>query len=147
MIRCQVGLHVLHRTFRYFRECGRGRCECQVIWLGPWSSPETVTEAVHPKHASHSAGFSVDEHWLHQFWIDLATRGQGIRLQAHTHPGRAFHSETDNSYPIIHSVGFLSLVIPNYARGPVGLDGAYLAEIQPSGRWSEVPIADRIELQ
>jgi hypothetical protein len=47
---------------------------------------------------------------------------------------------------MIHQPGFLSLVVPNLAMGPVGFDGAYLAEIGEDGRWREVAIADRFEL-
>jgi hypothetical protein len=49
-------------------------------------------------------------HRLNQFWLDLVNRSVGIRVQVHTHPFEAFHSATDDGYPIVHSPGFLSLV-------------------------------------
>lgn len=49
-------------------------------------------------------------------------------------------------YPIIHEVGFLSLVIPDFGIGPVGFENAYLAEIASDGRWKRVPIAARLEI-
>jgi hypothetical protein len=64
----------------------------------------------------------------------------------HTHPGEAFHSSIDDEFPIIHKPGFLSLVIPNFGLGPVGFADAYLAEIQPNGRWNEVSISSRLAL-
>jgi len=105
-----------------------------------------TTDAVHPKHSGHVGGFTVDEAWLHQFWLELGRKDCGTRLQVHTHPEEAFHSATDDAYPIIHKTGFLSLVIPDFALGPIGFEKAYLTEIQPNGRWKQVPIDERIQL-
>ncbi|MFQ3458879.1 hypothetical protein PMN64_36970 [Bradyrhizobium sp. UFLA01-814] len=137
---------VLEATFRHFRGCGCGREECQVLWLSPWSQPDIIAKVVHPKHAGHFGGFVLDDAWLNEFWLELGATEMGIRVQVHTHPGEAFHSRTDDEYPIIHTPGFLSLVIPNFGLGPIGFNDAYLTEIQPGGRWKEVPIASRLVL-
>jgi hypothetical protein len=97
-------------------------------------------------HRAHAGGFDVDSGWLTQFWKSLAQTRHGIRVQVHTHPGAAFHSGTDDTWPVIHSPGFLSLVIPNFAAGPIGFSDAYLAELLGSGKWREVPISDYIEV-
>jgi len=67
-------------------------------------------------------------------------------VQVHTHPGEAFHSRTDDRFPIIHTPGFLSLVIPDYGLGPVGFAGAYLAELGSDGRWREVAAPARLRI-
>lgn len=135
---------VVERTFDHFRQCGRGRRECQALWVSVWRSPETITDVVHPTHRAHAGGFQVDSAWLNSFWLALADTGSGVRIQVHTHPGAAFHSDTDDEFPIVHTVGFLSLVIPNFGLGPVDFAGAYLAEIGENGSWLEVSIADRL---
>jgi hypothetical protein len=137
---------VLDETFTYFRGCGRGRRECQILWIGPWATPETITRAVHPKHSAHADGFELDERWLNDFGFALARENMSIRVQVHTHPNKAFHSSTDDAFPIIHTIGFLSLVIPNFAFGPTGFEDAYLTEIQADGNWCEVAIAERLKL-
>jgi len=137
---------LLDETFRHFRECGYGRDECQALWLSPWSQPNIITKVVHPKHAAHFGGFVLDDAWLDDFWLELGRTKTGIRVQVHTHPGEAFHSRTDDEFPIIHTPGFLSLVIPNFGLGPMGFDEAYLTEIQPEGHWKEVSIASRLVL-
>jgi hypothetical protein len=137
---------LIEETFRQFRECGCGRHECQALWLSAWSQPEIITKVVHPKHAAHFGGFVLADDWLNDFWLELGETGTGIRVQVHTHPGEAFHSRIDDEFPIIHTPGFLSLVIPNFGLGPVGFQEAYLTEIQPDGRWKEVPIASRLVL-
>lgn len=88
----------------------------------------------------------MDSEWLNKFWIHLADTGRGIRVQIHTHPQGAFHSPTDDAFPIIHTVGFLSLVIPNFAMGPVSFKGAYLNEITQDGRWREIACEQRLKI-
>ena len=137
---------ILDQTFAHFRGCGLGRRECQVLWVSPWGVPETIAKAVHPDHEAHGGGFVLDDRWLNDFWVTLARENLGIRIQVHTHPGEAFHSQTDDAFPIINTIGFLSLVIPNFALGPISFEEAYLTEIQEDGRWREVAIAERLIL-
>src|SRR5207249_6759264 len=122
-------------TFRELRRCGGGERECQVVWLSPWASPELIADVVHSAHVASGMGFRVEESWVAELWSDLVDRGLGVRVQVHTHPGRAFHSHTDDQWPLICTPGFLSLVLPNFATGAIGLKDAYLAEIDPRGEW------------
>jgi hypothetical protein len=137
---------VLDRTFNFFRQCGLGRRECQVLWTSTWHSPELISAAVHTIHQAYVGGFNVNDAWITAFWLKLAQEKSGIRVQVHTHPGTAFHSPTDDENPIIHTPGFLSLVIPNFALGSVGFLGAYLTEIGEDGRWCEVPVHSRLKV-
>ena len=137
---------ILHETFAHFRNCGCGRRECQVLWVSPWDTPDMITKVVHPEHEAHVGGFELDSRWINDFWFALARENVGVRIQVHTHPGEAFHSPTDDAFPIIHTTGFLSLVIPNFALGQIGFEDAYLTEIQADGRWREVVITERLVL-
>jgi hypothetical protein len=144
--RLRVPQAVLRDTFTELRRCGAGLRECQVLWTGPWARSSDVTTLVHPAHRSHAGGFELDSAWLTSFWQKLTQTASGIRAQVHTHPGRAFHSPTDDAWPIIHTPGFLSLVIPNFAAGDVGFTGAFLTEIGENGQWREVSAPTRIEV-
>jgi hypothetical protein len=137
---------MLEDTFKHFKACGCGRRECQILWLSSWDSPQEIIRVVHPRHEAHVGGFVLDDQWLSDFWLELGNANMGIRVQVHTHPHDAFHSETDDAFPIIHKPGFLSLVIPNFGLGPVGFNEAYLTEIQPDGRWQVVAISSRLVL-
>jgi hypothetical protein len=137
---------VLQRTFDHFRACGGGRRECQSLWTSSWNAVHEITDVVHPKHRAHVGGFELDSAWLNRFWLQLAERREGVRIQVHTHPGEAFHSQTDDAFPIVHSPGFLSLVIPRFAKGEVGFKDAFLAELGQDGRFREVPINGRLKV-
>ena len=135
---------MLDETFATFRSCGAGKRECQLYWVSPWNDPLKLVEVVHPEHLSSRYALSIDSSWINAFWNNLADRGLGVRVQVHTHPGEAFHSTTDDAYPLIHQAGFLSLVIPDFAMGSTGFDSAYLAEIQADGTWREIALNSRI---
>jgi hypothetical protein len=145
-VRYKVPFCLLSRTFDHFRRCGEGRRECQALWTSAWQSPQAITDVVHPLHRANAGGFSLDSAWLNAFWMHLADNGTGVRVQVHTHPGEAFHSSTDDAFPIVHTPGFLSLVIPNFAMGPIGFKEAYLAEIANDGRWLEILCEERLEI-
>lgn len=137
---------MLDQSFEIFRTCGANCRECQLYWVSEWANPSGLTEVVHPRHKSGRYGLSIDDRWINDFWNDLSSRGLGVRVQVHTHPYEAFHSATDDAFPLLFDVGFLSLVIPDFAMGPIGFEKAYLAEIQADGAWLEVPISSRISI-
>lgn len=137
---------LLEQTFREVRTCGGGERECQVLWLSPWRDIDPISEVVHSEHVASGAGFRVDEGWVAELWSDLAQRGLGVRVQVHTHPGRAFHSHTDDEWPLIRSPGFLSLVLPGFGTHDPGFRGAYLAEIDDGGHWRAADIESHLTI-
>jgi hypothetical protein len=145
-MRYRVPAALLAETFALFRRCGGGRRECQVLWTSTWAQPESICEVVHPHHFAHAGGFELASEWINRFWLELARTSRGIRVQVHTHPHEAFHSSIDDAYPIIHSIGFLSLVIPRFGTGAIDLRGAYLTEIAQDGHWHEVSPHSRLEI-
>ena len=137
---------MVDQTFSTLRSCGAGERECKLYWLSYWRDVGQLVEVAHPEHDASRYGLTIHDRWITKFWNELADRGLGVRVQVHTHPGAAFHSPTDDAFPLIHEVGFLSLVIPDFALGEVGFDGAYLTEIQPDGRWQQVAIGSRFNI-
>ena len=134
----QVSKAHLTETLRLLRDCGRGVRECQVLWLSAWHDPDRIARVVHSQHSGHAFGFRLEDSFINQLWLELAASRSGVRVQVHTHPREAFHSRTDDEWPLVHTVGFLSLVIPNFAQGREGLDGAYLASIEADGSWKKL---------
>lgn len=137
---------IIAAAYDQLRTCGKGRAECVVFLLGPASDPTIVDELVHPAHLRRRGYYRVRDAWLDEFWEDLSARRKSVRMQAHTHGGRAFHSKTDDDWPLVHTAGYLSLVIPDFARGAADLAGAYLAELQSDGEWRQCRIGDRLLL-
>jgi hypothetical protein len=105
-----------------------------MLWLSDQDAPDDVAELVHSRHIGIATGFELDSAWLTNLWLWLAKTRRRICAQIHTHPGPAFHSKTDDLHPIIHVPGFVSIVVPDFARGPA-LRRSYVAEIDESGGW------------
>jgi len=143
-VRYLISHALLTQTFGELRRCGGGERECQVVWLSPWQSPDVITEVAHSTHVASGMGFRVDESWVARLWKHLSDAGLGVRVQVHTHPGHAFHSQTDDEWPLIRTPGFLSLVLPDFGTGEMGFKGAYLAEVDPRGQWHQADIHDKL---
>jgi hypothetical protein len=141
----QISREILSETFAQLRSCGGGVRECQVFWLGPAKEPWRVTRTVLSHHSSEEFWLAVHSLWLTKFWIALAEQEMSVRVQVHTHAGEAFHSATDDKWPVVATPGFTSLVIPNFAMGPIGFDGAFLAELRVDG-FKQVDIEGKLEV-
>lgn len=137
---------VLERAFEHLRSCGEGQAECVVYLTGPVDHAGLVDGVTHPPHTAGPGWYQLDSAALGSLWVDLADSERSIRLQIHTHPGAAYHSSLDDTLAIVHTPGFYSLVVPRYAQGDVGLDGAFLAMRRKDGAWTAVSIADHLEV-
>ena len=129
--------NIITSTFKTFRECGRGKCECALYWTGP-SAEDAIDGVDHPIHVKSPFGYEIDTDWLTAFWKYLAASKRSVKAQVHTHPGRAFHSVTDDRWPIISQAGFLSIVIPNFAAGEPSLTRAWVGRLEADGNWRQI---------
>jgi len=125
---------ILESTFSALRECGRGACECAVYWIGP-SESNLVNGVAHPIHRRSPFGYEINDDWLTDFWKHLAASKHSVKAQVHTHPGEAFHSATDDNWPIVSQEGFLSIVIPDFATGETSLKNAWIGRLGGDGTW------------
>ena len=132
-------------TLAMLRSCGAGRRECVVYWVGPVSDPGLVTRAVHPDHTASPSHYEVDGAWHTGFWLHLANTQEQVRVQVHTHGGRAFHSVRDNKNALIYTFGFLSLVLPGFAMSDECRKTAFLAEVAANGCWKHISVGSRLK--
>lgn len=58
-----------------------GRSECVAYWSGPIDQGGVVDALVHPRHSATPAHYAPDQHWLHEFFIDLVRTGRTVRAQ------------------------------------------------------------------
>jgi hypothetical protein len=142
----QLRAEVLESAFEHFRRCGAGRQECIVYLTSAVGSPELIDDVIHPVHSAGPAGYDLDSDAIAALWRDLLGERRSIQMQVHTHPASAYHSSRDDALALVNSTGALSLVIPDFAQGPVGLRNAFLARIDHHGSWAEVSIDESLEV-
>lgn len=131
-------------TLEQFRRCGRGRAECVVYWLARLETPDLVERLVHPDHTASVGLYSVKPDWLTPFFIRLHSERCTVRAQVHTHCYEAFHSATDDDWPLVTTQGFLSLVVPRFAEEPVHMEELFLVELDEQGRWNRLDIREQL---
>jgi hypothetical protein len=129
----------------YLAECGRGGFEGVGFWVGRLAEHVFQVEAavIPAQRATRSnKGVSVvvegDELfrlnvWLHRHRLTPIT-------QVHSHPDAAYHSETDDAYPIVTKLGALSIVVPDFASSSFSLERAAIHRLMPGGRWDRLPL-------
>ena len=144
MLRVPAG--VIKATLHTLSGCGQGCCECVVYWTGPVTLPGVVDGWDHPTHRRSRWGYQIDDVWLTQYWFRLGREARAVRAQVHTHPGPAFHSATDDRWPIVSQPGFLSVVIPDLARGPIRWDAIWAGYLTGDGGWRSAPVLSLLEV-
>ena len=141
--RLKVAGDLLPATFKLLRDCGRSECECVVYWTGP-SHDGAVDNVEHPVHTRSAVDYEVENCWLTDFWKRLATAKRSVKAQIHTHPGEAFHSASDDRWPIVSQPRFISIVLPNFAIGRTSLENAWVGVMLRDGRWKRLASASEV---
>jgi hypothetical protein len=129
-------------TEEALREAGRDGYERFVLWSGVI---ETHAFHVHSVHVPPQTAFrrgtgvcvTVDGSALHELNVWLYEHNELLGVQVHTHPEDAFHSDTDDTYPIVTAIGGFSLVVPRFCEAGLQGDGAALYRLGADG-WTEV---------
>ncbi|MFL5562029.1 MAG: hypothetical protein ACJ79K_11185 [Gemmatimonadaceae bacterium] len=124
-----VPVSILVETIAFLRDMGGHGCEGFVLWSGTLldSASFHFDCAIIPSQSASvtSAGLlvTVDGEALFQVNKAIHERGEILGAQVHSHPTSAYHSATDDDFPLATLLGALSVVIPNFAReAPKDLD-------------------------
>jgi hypothetical protein len=142
--RFRVSAEITEKTAEQLRRAGDEGYELFVLWSGVAVGDDVLeVQTAHvPKQTSYrtSTGLlvRVEGDALHKLNTWLYDHHEMLAAQVHAHPRRAFHSDTDNTYPIVTTLGGLSIVSPNFARDGVIARGTAAFRLTPSG-WRQIP--------
>lgn len=137
-----VPQQVIETTDARLREAGSQSAECFVLWVGRLEAQQFhVEQAYVPAQEAHRlpSGIcvTVDGSELHRLNKWLYASGVTLGVQVHTHPTRAYHSDTDSTYPIVTQRGGLSIVVPDFGRGGLRGRGVQIYRLSDRG-WRHV---------
>jgi hypothetical protein len=125
-------------------EVGLQGAEAFALWAGARIDTRTfrVSALVIPGQQAYKTESGVcvtvpgDE--LHRLNMWLFENGLELIAQVHTHPTDAYHSETDNAFPIVATIGAFSLVLPDFASRPFSWNEVAVYRLNTKGEWAEL---------
>lgn len=114
---------VIETTLHVLQQFGAHGCEGLVLWVGEVTEGQArITRAVVPSQtpmkSEEGVGYFIDGQVLFELNQKLSNTGLRLIAQVHSHPGEAYHSETDDRYAIVTADGGLSLVVPDFGKAP-----------------------------
>lgn len=138
--RVHVPITILFETQAHLKTHGRVGHEGMVLWTGIKSEGEAfVKTCIHPVQKGTAASFDIPLDEAQRINILLSKSNEVLIAQVHSHPGVAFHSSRDDAMPITFTVGFFSLVVPNFCNKDLeDLSGLSVWEYTGEGNWQEI---------
>ena len=145
-----VPSEVCDQTDSHLREAGNEGFERFVLWSGVIQEHQFLVETMHvPKQTARSSHYGLSVHVegeeLHQLNLWLYSHQQLLGVQVHSHPKEAFHSSTDDAYPMVTTLGGLSLVVPHFAEFGVRGKETALYRLTRDG-WTELSTKEANEI-
>lgn len=134
---------IVGETVAYLKRYGARGCEGLAYWAGSvGANGEVVVQTlILVNHEPQGAGVHVTRDEARRLVRALAELDLKLVAQVHSHPGEAFHSLGDDEHATSFHEGFISAVVPHYAREDVGLYGWTFHEYRESG-FVRVPPAE-----
>ena len=133
----------VEKAYSFLRMAGEKAYEAVALFAGSVEGRKAeVKEVILPEQRSFKLKsglmYKVDGEELHRINIWLYENKLKLLAQIHSHPTEAYHSEADDEFPIISTVGGLSIVVPNFASGKMNyMDWAYY-RLSESASWDEL---------
>jgi hypothetical protein len=138
-----VPLEVALHTHEHLREVGEMYCEGIGLWVG--RADGNTFQVYNTYIPEQTALFTesgvcvvVQGDALHKLNVWLYEHEMTIIAQLHSHPTEAYHSDTDDTFPIATAAGSLSLVAPDFARAPFALEDYAVFRLLPNQGWMEL---------
>ncbi len=142
---------VVREAETHLRTVGRRGLEGFALWAGAAEgSVFRVSASFIPKQTGHrlpeGVCVIVAGEELHRLNVWLYEHRLTLIAQLHSHPTEAYHSATDDAYPIVTTVGGVSIVVPNFARSPFSVASSAIFRLQQAGGWRQLRVAEASRL-
>jgi len=139
--RFRVPARIVKETEQTLRSAGFEGYEAFVLWSGQQSGRLFNVHTIHvPRQDSYRLNTGlcvhVDGAELHRLNLWLYEAGEILAVQVHAHPDEAYHSETDDTYPIVATIGGLSIVVAQFCRRRLFTSSTAIYRLYRDG-WNE----------
>jgi hypothetical protein len=110
--------HIWHQTLMSLSQYRPASSECLVYWGGVIGARKEylITSLLRPNHTFQGWRVQLNSSETKSLLRMLRMRDEKLLVQIHSHPGEAFHSPGDDDLATSFHKGFLSIVVPNFAK-------------------------------
>ena len=150
--RFRIDAKAIRETEEAIQAAGKDGYELFVVWSGTRDVDTFTVSKVHaPEQTSYKLDTGlcvrIDGSELHRLNVWLYEARQIIGVQIHSHPADAYHSYTDDTYPIATLEGSLSIVLPFFGRDGWGSSDIATYRLE-RGHWRKLngPLSNLIEV-
>ncbi len=145
-----IPVAVVSQTDDQLRDAGKDAVERFVLWSGVIKGDIFHVKTAHvPAQTAYrlTSGLCVrvGGDALHQLNMWLFNSQELLGIQVHSHPTEAYHSETDDTFPIVTTRGGLSIVVPDFGRAGLRGPGVAWYRLNDVG-WRELPADEEHQL-
>lgn len=149
-----IPLELVDQTLEPLQEAGRHGYEAFVLWGGRFLDDHSFefVSAYFPEQTTSRGeeGLLVRVDGEALFRVNRAFYESGLVLggQVHSHPTDPYHSEIDDTYPLVTLVGALSGVVPDFGDGGQERRSEWAwYRLVAAGAWAPVGDETRIEFR
>lgn len=137
-------LDCVKKVYQHLRNAGDDGLEGVALFAGVQNETcfdinEVIIPAQIAENIEDGLLYSVDGDELHKINVWLYNSKMTLLGQIHSHPGKAYHSETDDRFPIVTEFGALSIVVPNFAFDSFSLKNWAVYRLSTSKKWIQLP--------
>lgn len=146
----RVPRKVIADTTEALQNAGSEGYELFVLWSG---TRERSTFTVRTTHVPEQTSYRTENGLLvkvtgdalHKLNVWLYQNGESLAAQVHAHPTDAFHSDTDDTFPIVTALGGLSIVAADFARHGLLTRESAAYRLTADG-WVHIPLGELAKL-
>jgi hypothetical protein len=149
-----IPLGIIDDTIAFLRRVGSGGFEGFVLWSGQTVGRDRFEfrSIMIPEQSAMmtDSGLLVTVEGKALFEVNKAVheRGEILAAQVHSHPTSAYHSSTDDTFPLVTLVGALSVVIPDFARNaPADVEHWAWYRLSKRAEWVPASRNTRVEIE
>jgi proteasome lid subunit RPN8/RPN11 len=134
-------------TQRFLRQQGLDGSEAIAVWLGylEGDGEASIQRAYVPEQvplrSDGGVGVYVDGEAITRLILAL-DEDERVLARVHSHPGFAYHSDTDDLNRLISHAGAISIVVPYFASHGLRLEICSVNELVPGEGWKELSADD-----
>ncbi len=141
----------LVEAYNHMREAGKRRLEGVALFAGKEEGTTFKIETtIVPEQQAMSLEdgllYAVDGEELHRINVWLYENKMSLMAQIHSHPSRAYHSSTDDAYPIVATVGGISIVVPDFASRAIDIATWAVFRLSQTKGWVELNATEKNNL-